>query len=228
MSIAMLCPTHWRPELCREMLESVKANTADISDITFYFCLDNTDDIKPYQDLFSSIKDLSIAVCVYRQWTLSMCFNRLAEDAKGHDLYCLISDDCRFGSYGWDRALKNSYESLSNKIHMWCLQYNLDWDGTAFPILSKEFIHAMGWVVPPLFAQYYCDTWLGEIARANNCLTYLRDFNLVHEKKHPLGQGRELNDDVRRRAVLSRDSYVNDTCKHFLEYEKQRLAKAMQ
>ena len=139
----------------------------------------------------------------------------------------LASDDMIFDTPGWDKALLEHYDALENKIHVYHLQDSRDADGTPHPIVTREYIEAMGYAFPPIFLHWFLDTWTREIAKANNCFTHLKDYLLVHDKPSDKGQPDTTHSRIREWGWNQRDKYVNDTCQHFLALEKQRLRTAI-
>lgn len=153
-------------------------------------------------------------------------WNYLAEQAMrdGCDLFMLAADDMIFETDGWDKALIDHYEALENKIHVYSLRDSRDPTGTPHPIVTRKYIDAMGYFLPPIFLHWYVDTWTCAIARANGCFTHMDQFLLTHDKPSDFGQPDETHSRIRRMGWHERDKYVNDTCQHFLEFETIRLS----
>lgn len=212
--IVLLTPTRGRPDQFRRMVDSVNSTSKNAVVISSCNGLDDYADFK-----------LPIDVPTVYMW------NKLTEAAiktSELKLFMLCSDDVIFSTHGWDKALIDHYNALENKIHVYSLQDSRDKDGTPHPIVTREYIEAMGYFLPPIFLHWYVDSWTVDISRANNCFTHLRDFSLIHDKPSDAGKADETHLGIRRMGWHERDKYVNETCQHFLELEKQRLAKAMQ
>lgn len=195
MSIAILCPTRGRPEQLNRMIKSVN------------------DCARVYVDQ----RDMMPTV---QKW------NDLAEHAatyEDHKLFMLGSDDMWFGDYGWDKALIDHYNTLENKIHVYALRDSRDDNGTPHPIVTREYIEAMGYFVPPIFLHWFVDTWTVEIAKAKGVFTHLKDYLLIHDKPSDRGEADETHSRIRQWGWHERDKWVNDHCQHFLELEKERL-----
>jgi hypothetical protein len=173
-------------------------------------------------ELYSTIPHV-----VVPEWSTVMSWNFLADSkAEGH-LIMLGSDDMVFATPGWGTALLNHYNALENKIHVYHLQDSRDADGSPHPIISREYIAAMGYFLPPVFYHWYVDSWTRKIAEANGCFSYFKDYQLIHDKPSDVGKADETHNRIRKQGWHERDSYVNQKCQHFLEYEKSRLAEAM-
>lgn len=210
--IAILCPTRGRSEQFKRMVSSALAtSTQSIA-------------------IFDGSNDLE---CDYsakkfpHDFPTVMMWNALAYSAlqnKDFKLFMLGSDDTIFTTPGWDEALINHYNGLENKIHVYALRDSRDPDGTPHPIVTREYIGAMGYFLPPIFLHWYVDTWTVEIAKANKCFTHFKDYGLTHDKPSDIGCADETHNHIRRMGWRERDQYVNDSCKHFLKHEKDRLS----
>lgn len=157
-------------------------------------------------------------------------WNNLAQEVMKRpaaNLFMLAADDVIFSTPGWDEALLDHYKKLENKIHVYALRDSRSADGTPHPIVTREWINALGYFLPPLFFHWFVDSWTVEIARDNGCFTHLTDYELIHDKCNDRGQADETHNRIRKMGWHYRDQAVNASCKHFLALEKQRLAKAI-
>lgn len=226
MTIALLCPSRGRPEQLKRMIESVRRTA--VNNILVFNALSKEDianygraGIPSLEDYYWGMLETPENLPTAQKWNL------LAQGAlnnANNKLFMLASDDMIFDTQGWDEALINHYNSLENKIHVYALQDSRDENGTPHPIVTREWIEAMGYAFPPIFLHWYLDTWTVEIAKANNCFTHFKDYKLIHDKPSDRGQADETHSRIREWGWNARDMYVNETCKHFLELEKKRLA----
>lgn len=218
--IALLCPSRARPKQYKRMVDSV-ANTTNS---TWYSLLAVSEEDAPsyHQDWSRLI--VPDGMPTVHKW------NVLAHEAmKDPDikLFMLAADDIIFETKGWDEALIKHYEGLENKIHVYHLRDSRDSNGTPHPIVTREYIQAMGYFMPPIFLHWYVDTWTIDAAMANGCFSHVKEFLLTHAKPSDTGPGDETHNRIRRMGWHERDKYVNDTCQHMLELEKQRLGIAV-
>lgn len=227
MTIALLCPSKARPELCQRMIQSAY-NTSD-EKILIYVAV-GPEEFDNYMKTLSLPESNRVGVVVVSMPDCSTGFkwNRLAELAMQEPvkLFCLAADDMVFTTPCWDKALIDHYNSLENKIHVFAFLDSRDANGTPHPIVTREYIEAMGYFVPPIFLHWMVDTWTVDIAKANGCFTHMKDYLLVHDKPSDKGEGDETHNGIRRMGWRERDGWVADKCKHFLEAEKARLACA--
>jgi hypothetical protein len=225
MTIALLCPTRARPELCLRMLNSAYATSGP--------------SVNPYVALTEGFEELPIIASsnttnsllrtpdgmpTAYKWDL---LAKKAMEDKDNKLFMLAADDIIFTTPDWDKALLDHYNSLENKIHVYALRDSRDFDGTPHPIVTREYIEAMGYFLPPIFLHWFVDSWTVEIAKHNGCFTHLNNYELVHDKPNDRGQPDETHNRIREMGWLERDQYVNEKCQHFLALEKSRLKMRM-
>lgn len=222
--IAVLCPTLGRPELLGKMLDSIELTADDTSNIRIVLGTAHFDSCLPqYEELLRQRREtgLDVSMIVFPDWTMTMCMNAMSYENEA-DIYFGCADDLIFVSQGWDKALRDSYASLTNKIHVWSMRDGLDEKSNAILAMSKEYNKTMGYFLPPFFMHWYCDTWTAAMAKYAKCFTHLECI-VTHHKK--------TDDDtyqrVRDNGGQERDNYLNASCQHFLQLEGYRLGQAM-
>lgn len=211
--IGLLVPTRARQFQYERMLESVRHTSANV-----VVCSCSNGDDKYVNNQFP------IDTPTVHMW------NMMADKAMKNtniNLFMLGSDDIIFDTKDWDKALLDHYNALENKIHVYHLLDSRDINGTPHPIVSREYIEAMGYFIPPLFLHWFADSWTTAISRANGCFTHFNDYSLIHDKPSDHGIADETHNHIRRMGWHERDRYVNDTCQHLLQAEKNRLALHM-
>lgn len=222
MTIALLCPTRARPEQFKRMCGSA-VNTAQIQDYVKIYAgfTEGDETLSDYngRHLFDE--------CIYPDgMPTAFKWNLLAEEAmkdKNNKLFMLCADDTVFSTPLWDKALLDHYNALENKIHVYHLRDSRNPEGTPHPIVTREYIEAMGYFLPPIFLHWFVDTWTVEIAKSVGCFTHMKDYLLVHDKPSDKGQADETHNKIRNMGWRERDGWVEEKCRHFLEVEKKRL-----
>lgn len=216
MSIALLCPTRRRTKLCERMVNSAD-KTADSYQTYLAF---DAKERGEYVDIIANKTCLPDGMPTSHKW------NELANLAMGNaanNLFMLAADDMMFATPGWDTALLEHYNALTNKIHVYALQDSRDVDGTPHIIVTREWIEVMGWFVPPIFLHWHIDSWTVEIAKSAGVFTHLRDYLLIHDKPSDTGKPDETHTGIRAMGWRDRDQYVADTCRDWLELQKEKL-----
>ncbi len=141
-----------------------------------------------------------------------------------YKLFMLGADDMVFETPGWDEALIDHYNALENKIHVYHLQDSRSSDGNPHPIVTREYIAAMGYFISPIFLHWFVDTWTCAIAKSNSCFSHLKDYKLAHIKPSDEGKLDETHSRIRQWGWHSRDKWVAEKMAHVLEAEKLRLS----
>lgn len=211
--IALLVPSRGRQKQFSRMCDSVEATAR--KNTVYIFSGTNGTSLSTYTD-FKFPEDIST---VY-MWNQLAIKAMRSTDIK---LFMLAADDTIFATPGWSEALIDAYDKLTNKIHVFALQDSRDAEGVPHPIFTREWIEAMGWMIPPYFFHWKIDTWSVEIAKANNCFTHMKDYLLIHDKANDRGIPDETHLRIRENGWLERDMHLAQVCPYVLEYEKKRL-----
>lgn len=223
--IELICPSKGRPEKLKRMWESAMQTADKPWQITMSLGV-SEEECSEYSEF---THDFEIEIHKVKNWTTAYSWNYLAQNALNGSakLFMLASDDMIFSTPLWDKALIEHYEKLDNKIHVYALQDSRDKLGTPHPIVTCEYIEAMGYFLPPIFLHWYVDSWTVEIAKRNNVFTHLTDYMLIHDKPSDAGKPDKTHTGIREMGWFERDKFVNDTCQHLLEHEKYRLMEAI-
>lgn len=213
--IALLCPTRGRPEQFKRMIDSARSTA--VTNLDPWTCSNGGDEY--------AILQMPIDCPTVYMWNE---LSKKALENPDNKLFMLASDDMIFATHGWDKALIDHYNALENKIHVYHLQDSRDANGTPHPIVTREYMDAMGYFGCPIFLHWFIDTWIVSIARSVCCFTHLKDYSLIHDKPSDEGKADETHNRIRRMGWHERDTEVNRTCQHILEWETSRLALALQ
>lgn len=233
MSIVLLCPTRKRPEQLKRMIASARktAMLQDKGKIGIVVGV-SEEDYESYGIInigshpFFSQQHSASCITFPDGLPTAHKWNRLAELAMKNPetkLFMLAADDMIFTTPGWDKALLDHYNGLENKVHVYALLDSRDVGGVPHPIVTREYIEAMGYFVPPIFLHWFVDSWTVAIAKANNCFTHFNNYMLVHDKPSDKGDGDETHNRIRQWGWHERDVYVNATCQSWKELQTQRL-----
>lgn len=216
--IAILCPTRARPQQL-DRLNKSKGSLARM-----YVCYsDWPRDLGEFVD-FHYVCKVNENTPTVAKWEYLAQTAMATPETK---LFMLGADDMIFETEGWDKALIDHYNGQENKIHVYALQDSRDKNGTPHIIVTREYIDALGYFIPPIFLHWYVDSWTVEIARANGCFTHLAAYSLRHDKPSDSGNADETHSRIRQWGWHERDKYVADKMAHILEGEKKRLADAL-
>lgn len=222
--IAVLCPTAGRPNKCKAMIKSI-SDTVTNPAVSVVIGIDADE-----KEEYSRILDHEMPANFVKGMPTVYKWNMLAREAYNNPeikLFMLGSDDIIFDTKDWARDIADHYNSLENKIHVYSMQDSRDEDGTPHPIVTREYIDAMGYFMVPIFLHWFIDSWTVDIAKAANCFTHMRHLSLTHDKSIDNGNPDETHLGIRRMGWHKRDKQTNDLCQHFLKLEKSRLCASM-
>ena len=223
MTVALLCPTRARPEQCKRMIKSAAITSTDKVLVYLAVSKNEFDIYKNTLSLYKNDKVEVLMVTMPDNLHTAQKWNSLAELAmnKNPDYLMLGADDMVFETPCWNEALTET------KPHVYALQDSRDENGVPHPIMSRAWVDAMGWFVPPIFTHWMIDSWSVEIAKANNCFTHLREYSLLHDKCNDRGEPDETHSRIRNFGWHSRDMWVAEKSADILEMYKERLAKCL-
>jgi hypothetical protein len=191
----------------RELVDSIAATASREVQVVFY--ADNDD--QPSIDALPALQDAYEAVDVVGvigpRVTMSSCYNRCAEYADGEILQ-ECCDSVLFESEGWDLEVEAAFAKVPDKIR---LVFGCDGihNGRAatLPFLHRRWVETVGRFMPPYFSCDYCDTWVWEVAKALDRITYLPQVLTTHrhpsvgtapmDRTHEERMARGFNDDVK-------------------------------
>lgn len=226
MEIAILVPSRERPEQLKRMIESAKKTAYNPVKI---FLAISPEDEAAYQFINGNTRKYIMP----ENMPTAHKWNLLADEAmrnSDNTLFMVGADDMIFGTPGWDEALAKHYEALgARKQHVYHLQDSRDKDGTPHPIMTREYIEAMGYLVPPMFLHWHIDTWTVELAKQLKCFTHLTDYELIHDKCNDRGEPDETHKKIRLSGWREMDEWTNKKMRSigFMEHEQRRLMSVM-
>lgn len=208
MTIAILCPTKGRNHKLQRMIDSAISTKSDGPTLDFYIAYSSNKDL-PQNTLGKNVwvSEYADLLPTAQKWNWLADQAYLNQETK---LLMLGADDMIFSTPLWDKALLDHYNALENKIHVYALRDSRDENGTPHPIVTREYIEAMGWFLPPYFLHWYVDSWTVGIAKLNNCFTHLKDYLLIHDKPSDKGQADATHTGIRAMGWHERDKWVND------------------
>jgi hypothetical protein len=228
-SISILCPTRGRPELFSRMENSALDN-AEGSVQIFAYVDDDDSKLSAYQS--NAVSDIVVGPSegVGKAW------NMLVKKATG-DLLMMGNDDLVFHTEGWDKKIIEVIESMGFKDNIFVAWAN---DGApnsevrcTFPIVSKEWVEAVGYFVPECFNFLWHDTWVHAVGKEVGRLIYIPDVLIEHKhfafkksayddtyKRHRIGKENKLK--------RKQDQEMFAETAHIRELEAEKLKACME
>lgn len=176
--ISLLVPSRGRPESLQAMIVSAKETAADSTQVEVVVRLDDDDpSMGPLHDLLP----YGVRTITGPRTLLSACWNECYEQAEG-DIVMHAGDDIRFRTPGWDTLVASAFPGDGIAF----VHGDDGFQGAALGthgFVTRRWVQAVGYFVPPLFSSDYNDTWLNEVADRIGRRIYLP--SLLTEHLHP-------------------------------------------
>lgn len=163
--ISILLPTRRRINAFTNFYNSIKETAEEFPEIVAY--TDNDD-----QEMYGFLCGLGdVQVINAPRIILSQMWNECYRVATGNILM-MAGDDLVFRTPGWDRMVKETFDSCPDKI----LFIHGD-DGIvnfgSHGFLHRRWIETVGYITPPYFSCDFCDVWLQDVSNALNRRVHL-------------------------------------------------------
>lgn len=189
MNLAILCPSRGRPEGLRTFIESIIKTTTGDNVIDVVIGIDKDDEMrKEYYTMLMNLTPcihvkiwLSLAerAPVLRIWDRLLKYRMLDNPP---DWFICGNDDFEFETYGWDLLLADRIDHLPHKYYMlWFDDGIQHGNHAASPILSREWVDAVGFYYPTHFHHNYPDTYVNDVARQLGYFQYIPYVMMRHK-----------------------------------------------
>ena len=193
--ISILLPTRGRPNFMETMIFSAIDLAKDKNNLEFILNMDfdDHDSHKKLAEIHSKFNNVT-GIMGTRTPTgivnLSAMWNECYRLSRG-SIAMHAGDDIIFRTQDWDEVVRNKFNEYEDKI---IFAYgddgnpdyrNEDNSRSTFGthgFLHRNWIHAVGYFVPPYFSSDYNDTWLNEVSRLINRDVYI---DILTEHMHP-------------------------------------------
>jgi len=173
--ISILCPTRNRPVELTRMVASALLTIAQLDRVEILFYVDEDDAVSiPAIEALERPSEFRVDYKVGPRQMLTQCWNELIPVAKG-DLYMQGNDDIIFRTAAWDAMVHQTFEKVQDRILM---VHGSD-EGMHFgnfaahPIVSKQWVDALGYFIPPYFSSDFGDKWVNDLANGIKRRVYL-------------------------------------------------------
>jgi hypothetical protein len=164
-TLSLLLPTRKRPQTFIRALDSVAATVARPALLEVVIGIDLDDDAA------ASLLDVGrypFPIKVVRRDPRDIMgvghkSEILRAEARDSDLVAWLADDSTITTPGWDDAARDAAAALPNRIGMLHLPTPVNPQMACFPLLTRETIAELGFLMEPWTPYWFCDTWLTEI-----------------------------------------------------------------
>lgn len=188
----ILLPSRGRPELVKRFFDACVETKAE----TYVLLIIDTDD-EGY-DYKYAYENMGVMVGAIRS-IVEKC-NDAFYAFPDREFYGVMADDVVPKTQHWDRLLGQA-----------CVPNKISWGDDekkqrpSHPFLGGELVRKLGYVFPPVFEHFYCDTAIHEIAKATGRGVYLPNVKVPH---HHFTSGlAEMDKTYRERPKTPKDVF---------------------
>lgn len=208
--ISILTPSRGRPEGLHKLFQSINETMSGKIKVELLIGLDEDDPlISSYLYTITGMRKkahekLTVNFQLDHRKMLARIWNDLAAKAE-NDWMTVGNDDMIFKTKDWDLTLEK-YIEKSHPFNLYFFDDGLQHGNhCAFPIISKDWVKALGYFFPEIFHHNYVDTWIFDIAQRAKAWTYISEVKNQHLhyslNLHPYDetyrQGNNYNEDDR-------------------------------
>lgn len=215
--ISVLVPTRNRPASVIRLCESAYATATDRGQLQFVFYVDDDDRLS--RDACERYGDVIVGPRV----VLSEMWNECVARAR-HDVFMHCGDDIVFRSEWWDTSVQREFDASPDKL---ILVHGRDGYQDAriatHGFYHRNWVDALGYLVPPYFSSDYNDLWNTEVADAVGRRVYLDQVYTEH--LHPSAGKAELDQTHRERLERHRRDDVDDLYRRLEPRRAEDVAK---
>jgi hypothetical protein len=229
--IALLCPVRARPDYLYAYCESIDQTATQSDRLALMFYVDSDDPAaKQYQMMeaelrakYSSRFEINF---MYGDPIGALRTNNIMAAQSDADIFMISNDDLNFVTPGWDTRIDQAATDFPDGIYnIW---FNDGYFGdklSCFPIVSRVWCEALGYILPPLFEHFVGDHWIHHLGRFLKRNVYLEDVLVSHRHKEAEKSGLQFawqeEGFVKRR--MDRDNEVFRKSERYLRLDTQIL-----
>lgn len=218
--ISLVFPTRGRPEKLNRLVKSVQQTATSMPDIAVYIDSD---------DEWSAIaaRELGLSFIQGPRHLLSSCYNEALKLAVG-EIVMFAADDLIFREKAWDEIVIKEFEKVADKI-----LFVTSWDGLrpdklgTHGFLHRNWINAVGYLLPPYFGTWYVDNWITTVAESVQRKVYL-DCMIAEHMHHTNGKAEYDTTYVEATARQEEDGRVWSKMQNKLREDIEKLKRVMQ
>ena len=179
MRILLATPTRGRPESFIEMARSARATASKSEDLMIVGRVDRDDPKR--RGYFT---ERGFVTWQGKRKKLPQIWNEIVEMAR-FDIVMMCADDLRFRTTRWDDEVRAVFEQWPDRIGMVYTDDGIHGQKLAtHSFVSKEFIQAVGYYLPPNLTGDFVDNWLHTLAVSIGRAAYLPRVYIEH--LHPI------------------------------------------
>src|SRR5258708_30496544 len=158
------------------MINSVRDTAANPDQVEIVVRFDDDDEDSANE----AQKDNVVVLVGPRIRKMTVYWNQCFYACRG-DIICQNNDDTVWTSKGWDVGLENAFADVPDKIMLahFCDVFGHGSNFGPHAFVSRKWVEALGYFIPPYFSSDFGDAWICEIANMLGRRRFL-NFNIEH------------------------------------------------
>lgn len=170
----------------RRMVDSGRETSYGRVEYVFYIDEDDVPSVNMAEILYEERQDVRWKVGP--RILLSSMWNECQQIAT-HEIYQHSCDETIYRTVGWDTSVINAFVNWPDRIGLVYGRDGIhDQNLATHGFITRAWVNAVGYFVPPYFSSDYNDLWLHEVAQSVGRLRFLPDVFTEH--MHPaVGKG---------------------------------------
>jgi hypothetical protein len=186
MKLAILTPSRSRPHGLYKFFDSINETISGKHCIDLIIRIDKDDPMfNEYYEMFLRMRGearpgLSVIFMYKERERLAVIWNSMIPLTDA-DWFVCGNDDEIYLTPEWDVIFFNKVSQYTHPYHMFWFDDGLQHGNhAAFPIVSKEWIAALGYYFPEIFIHNYVDNWVLDIAYRLGTAVYVPEVKHQH------------------------------------------------
>lgn len=174
--ISLCIPTRHRLSNIIRLIESIQVTASNIDDIELVIYIDDDDTSYDNYEFGMVVREVRGPRIV-----LADMWNKCAEQAQG-DVLMIAADDIIFLDNEWDRKVYEKIAQYPDRIgNFWGKDGSPFQDSRAtHSFLTREWVNAVGYLVPPYFSCDYVDTWINDVSFGIDRYCFIEGAAIYH------------------------------------------------
>lgn len=155
LTVSVLIPERGRPEMLDRLITSLLQTAAGDAHVEILVAIDDDDPAWIGREPFQHSQTR------YFRWprplTLGEKLNCLKDEATG-DVMCFLANDTVMETVGWPAKMRQAIGAMPNGIGVGFVRDPLHQGHASYPVLSRRFVEAAGFFVPPCYPFWWIDS----------------------------------------------------------------------
>jgi hypothetical protein len=167
--LSILLATRGRPEMLREVIDSLQANTAQKDKLVLWLYIDEDDRIthQAIENKFFPQTDFRV------HWHVGQPPGGLGEthqtlwkvSGRASEIYMITADDARYDTPGWDDLVRRKFSEYPDGVLLAFPHDPMSADTSTYPLFGWNWLRTLQMTFPGYFPFWFDDKWVNQIGQ---------------------------------------------------------------